>query len=211
MRSARSSRRAIRMGIAALFVFLAGCASINPAGPVTPLPASLPEGITAVDPPGAPNDFTLTSQANKPVHLSDYRGKLVLMTFGYTHCPDECPINLANFTQVKHALGSDADQVVFMFISVDGTRDTPDVLAKYIASFDPAFVGLTGDETSIQSVAKIYGGELMKDQGTDAVNYTVTHTASWFLVDRQGRWRRVYSYQTDPKIVAADIRQALKG
>jgi protein SCO1/2 len=188
---------------------LAGCAL-----QAQPSATPMPEGITAVEPPGPPNDFTLISQASQPVHLSDFRGKLVLMTFGYTHCPpdDECPLNLARFKQVKAALAGDADQVVFVFVSIDNQRDTPDVLANYLSAFDPAFIGLTGDDQAIQKVAKDYGVLYMKDNESDTGNpadYLMTHTASWFLVDRQGRWRRVYSYGTDPEVVAADLQQML--
>ncbi len=188
---------------------LAGCAS-----QAEPTETPMLQGITAVEPPGPPNDFTLTNQANQPVHLSDFRGKLVLMTFGYTHCPpdDECPLNLARFTQVKAALARDADQVVFVFITIDNRRDTPEVLAKYISAFDPAFFALTGDDQAIQKVAKDYSVLYVKEDASDTddpADYVMTHTASWFLVDRQGRWRRMYSYGTDPEVVAADLRQML--
>jgi protein SCO1/2 len=188
---------------------LAGCAS-----QARPTETPMPEGVTAVEPPGPPNDFTLINQANQPVHLNDFRGRLVLMTFGYTHCPpgDECPLNLARFTQVKAALAHDADQVVFVFITIDNQRDTPEVLAKYIGAFDPAFVALTGDDQAIRNVAQDYSVLYAKDKAGvtgDPADYKMTHTASWFLVDRQGRWRRVYSYGTDPEVVAADLRQML--
>jgi protein SCO1/2 len=201
----------VRSSIVPLIVIvaglLAGCAS-----QARPTETPMPEGVTAVEPPSPPNDFTLISQANQPVHLSDFRGKLVLMTFGYTHCPDVCPLNLARFTQVKAALARDADQIVFVFITIDNQRDTPEVLAKYISAFDPAFFGLTGDDQAIQKVTKDYSVLYKKDQAShmgDPADYMMTHTASWFLVDRQGRWRRVYSYGTDPEVVAADLRQML--
>src|SRR5262245_40036804 len=122
----------------------------------TPTPTAVPQGVNILEPPKALVDFTLTSQANKPLKLSDLKGKLALMTFGYTNCPDVCPATLAKFTQIKEQLAADASRVNFVFISVDGVRDTPDVLTTYLKQFDPSFVGLTGDEPTMRAVGKDY-------------------------------------------------------
>ncbi len=192
---------------------LAGCAVGTPAAPAggagTATPA--PQGVVVVEPPGLINDFTLTSQANKPMKFSELRGRLALVTFGYTHCPDVCPVNLARFKQVRIALETAADQVNFVFISVDGKRDTPEVLAMHLAAFDETFIGLTGEETAVRQVAKDFGVifYVTNDARTQA-DYLVTHTASSFLVGREGWLRRVYAYGTEPEIVAADIKAMLK-
>jgi protein SCO1/2 len=172
---------------------------------------NLPEGVNAIDPPVQLNDFTLTNQQNEPVHLRDLEGKDTLITFGYTHCPDVCPINLASFKQVKKNLGENAFQVNFVFFSVDGKRDTPDVLAKHLQLFDPGFIGITGADAAIRPVTQQFG--VYYEIGTPApeqTDYWVSHTASSFLVDKHGRLIRAYAYQTPPDVIAADIRQNLK-
>ena len=105
----------------------------------------------------------------------------------------------------------DASQVVFVFVSVDGARDTPEMLASYLGLFDPAFVGLTGDEATLHTITKQYGATFSYDkQDPNQTDYSVTHTAAWFLVNRDGNLRRVYSYDTKPEIAAADIKQVLR-
>ena len=171
----------------------------------TPTPV---DGIQAIEPPLALADFTLTDQHNQPIRLSDLKGKAVLLTFGYTHCPDVCPVNLANFKRIKQMLGTDAARVAFAFVSVDGKRDTPPVLARYIDLFDPSFIGMMGDDSATHQAAKQFGAAYFID--SDAVDYTVTHTAATFLVDPQNQWRRVYSFNLPPAQIAADIEQMLK-
>jgi len=171
----------------------------------TPTPV---DGIQAIEPPLALADFTLTDQHNQPIHLSDLKGKAVLLTFGYTHCPDVCPVNLANFKRIKQMLGTDGARVAFAFVSVDGKRDTPSVLARYIDLFDPSFIGMMGDDSATHQAAKQFGAAYFID--SDAVDYTVTHTAATFLVDPQNQWRRVYSFNLPPAQIAADIEQMLK-
>ncbi len=199
-----------RVLAALLFLIaLAGCAAppTPPRRVSTPTPA--PEGVTVLDPPGLIHDFTLTNQANRPMKFNELRGKLVLMTFGYTHCPDICPVNLARFKQVRMLLGDAASQVAFVFVSVDGKRDTPDVLAKHLSLFDSSFIGLTGSESDVRAVAKDFAVTFVIDNAASQTDYTVTHTASSFLVDRQGMLIRVYAYGTDAAILAADIQPML--
>ena len=170
-----------------------------------------PEGVTAVDPPVQLNDFSLTNQQDKPVHLRDLEGKDTLITFGYTHCPDVCPINLANFKQVKKNLGENASQVNFVFFSVDGKRDTPEVLAKHLALFDPGFIGITGTEAAVRPVTQQFGVYFEIGVPTPGqTDYFVSHTASSFLVDKHGKLVRVYAYQTSAEVMADDILQNLK-
>ncbi len=131
----------LRLLIAVLWIgVLSACSTLAPA--VTPTP--LPEGINAIDPPLALQAFTLVDQHGAPFSLSNLKGRLALITFGYTHCPDVCPVNLANFKEIAQRLGTNAQQVAFVFVSVDGKRDTPPVLANYMNLFDPSFIGLHG-------------------------------------------------------------------
>jgi len=195
-----------------LMVVLVGCGAAPQAQPTKPkvTPTQPPEGVNVLEPPLPVGDFTLTTQQNKPARLSDWKGKLVLMAFGYTHCPDVCPITLARFKQVKEALGSEAQQVGFVWISVDGGRDKPEVLANYLSMFDPTFVGMTGDEPTLRKIAQDFGVTFSLDKtDPNQTDYTVTHTASWFLVGRDGKLRRVYSYGTNHEIIAADMKQIL--
>ncbi len=192
-----------------LITVLAGCGAAPKAQPKI-TPTQPPEGVNVLEPPLPINDFTLTNQQNKPAHLSDWKGKLVLMAFGYTHCPDVCPITLARFKQVKDLLANNAEQVKFVFISVDGVRDTPEILGSYLSNFDPKFIGLTGDEPTLRKIAKDYGVSFYTDKkDPNQTDYTVTHTASWFLVGKDGKLWRVYSYGTNQDTIAADVKQVL--
>ena len=193
--------------LALLASILAACGSGRAVTP-TPTPG---EGVTFIDPPVDLQNFTLTSAQNTPLSLSDLKGKLSVFTFGYTHCPDVCPINLANFKLVKKELGSDADKVNFVFVSVDGKRDTPAVLAKHLQIFDQTFIGLTGDDAAIAPVAKAFYVSYVINPPDSSGDYTVMHTASWFLVDAEGRLRRVYGYGTSPQVITDDLEELLSG
>jgi len=188
-------------------ILVVGCSA--PAAPPTPTSA-LPQGITAIDPPIVLKDFSFLNQDSLPVGLKDWMGKLTLVTFGYTHCPDVCPINLAKFKQVKLALKDTAAQVNFVFVSVDGARDTPDVLKNHLRLFDPSIVGLTSDDVATRALATQFGvGYKLEKATPDQKDYSVTHTASSFLVDREGRLARLYSYDLKFDAIAADIQQML--
>lgn len=161
---------------------------------------------TALDPPRQLTDFTLTSQSGAPLRLSDLRGKYVLLFFGYSHCPDVCPTTLSDFVLAKRGLSTLASQVRFVFVSVDGARDTPPVLTRFLSSFDPSFVGLQGDDVTLGQIGKEYGLFYQREQvaGTSQP-YMVTHSSSSYLIDRAGRLRMVYHFGTPPKLIASDI------
>ncbi len=181
---------------------LAGCGSGDASGPTpTPLPGTL------LDPPKEIGDFTLTDHTGQPFRLSDLRGKVALLFFGYTNCPDICPTTLAEFKRVKALLGKDAARVAFVFVSVDGERDTPEQLAAYVRAFDPEFIGLTGDDATIRAIARDYGVFYQRvSYEESAAGYLVDHTASTFGVDQEGRLRLVFSYGTDPAAIVARVR-----
>ena len=168
-----------------------------------------PVGVT-IDPPKPMPGFSLVNQDGQPTTLADLRGKPLLFVFAYTHCPDICPMTVADFTRVKKALDSNGGKVNFGFISVDGERDTPEVLKTYLALFDDAFIGLTGAPSVIAQIAKDYGAkfEMQKPQGTQA-SYLVSHTSFLYLLDGQGRWRKSYAFQTRAEPIANDLRQLL--
>lgn len=185
------------------------------------------KGAAIVEPPHLLQDFTLTDNTGEAISLSDLRGQAVLMFFGYTHCPDVCPTTLADYTRVKQALGRDADQVAFVFVSVDGTRDTPEVLTQYLGQFDANFIGMTGDKTTLRRIGAEYGllfqqkttsvgdgheaeHEHQEGHDLDAENYFVQHTSPSFLVDPDGYLRMVYFYGTKPEVIAEGVRNALR-
>lgn len=171
----------------------------------TPLPG------TVLDPPRDVADFTLTDQTGSPMKLSDLGGKVAVLFFGYTFCPDICPTTLSDFKLVKRALGDDAAQVAFVFISVDGERDTPERLAQYVGAFDPDFIGLTGDEPTLRQIAQDYGVFFQRTtyDNTQA-DYLVDHTASSFVVGPDSRLHIVIPYDTDPEVIAQRIKTLLK-
>lgn len=176
-------------------------------------PAPTPTvGGLVVDKDTPARDFTLTDQNGQPLKLSDLRGRAVLLFFGYTHCPDICPLSMGEFKTVKKALGDRAEDVAFVMISLDPARDTPEVLKRYVEAFDPAFIGLTGDENAVRSASADYGVqyEQQKPPGT-AATYLIAHTAFSYLLDQEGRWRRTYPFQTPAEMVARDIVRILDG
>jgi protein SCO1 len=166
-------------------------------------------GITEVDPVEPIEDFTLTSTESKPVKFSDYRGKWVLLYFGFTYCPDFCPTTLLDFKQIKSELGEDANKVAFMMISVDGERDTPEALSSYLQRYDPEFIGLTGTSEEVRPAAAEFGAHFEKRENPGSEYYTVDHTVSIFLINPEGEWTTLYAHGTDPAMVAEDIKSKL--
>lgn len=193
--------------LALAVVLLVGCGAAPAATPTRTPP---PEGVRVIDPPFTVRDFTMTDHLGAERRLSDLSDRLALITFGFTHCPDICPANLANFKLVQNALGDDAERVAFVFVSVDGTRDTPEVMARHLALFDPEFIGLTADEGTARVAAQDFGVTFSREElpGSEA-GYTVNHTASSFLVDHALGLMRIYAYGIDFQIIAADIRAIL--
>jgi protein SCO1/2 len=155
-------------------------------------------------------DFTLTGLGEQRVKLSDFRGQLVLLYFGYTYCPDICPATLAELALARRALGSDGSQVQVIMVSIDPERDTPGVLATYLKRFDPSFVGLSGPLDEIASVAISLGIFHEKHEGTVDTGYLVNHTGSVLAIDREGYLRLLYPPGTRGQDIAADLRHLLK-
>jgi protein SCO1/2 len=143
--------------------------------------------------------------------LADYKGKAVVVFFGYTHCPDVCPTTLAEMKAALARLGEDAKRVQVLFVTVDPERDTRDVLAQYVPAFDPSFVGLYGDADTTAKVAKDFKVFYQKVAGSRAETYTVDHTAGSYIFDPQGRLRLYVRYGASPDDLAADLRQLLAG
>ncbi len=133
--------------------------------------------------------FKLTDDLGKPVTGADYRGKVVLLYFGYTHCPDVCPLTLAQLHVVMQRLGPLADGARILFVSVDPARDTPAVLHAYVNAFDSHAVGLTGEPRAIEALSKRYRSAFTREPGSADGNYEVSHSSAIYVFDRDGKAR----------------------
>lgn len=154
--------------------------------------------------------FSLIGTDGKRVTDKDFRGKLMLVFFGYTHCPDVCPTELQNMAEALDKLGPDANQVAPIFISVDPARDTPEALAAYVKNFGPRIIGLTGSADDIASAAKAYRVYFSSAEG-GAGNYTVDHSAFVYLMDREGNYLTHFMFNSPPETVAAAIKKHISG
>jgi len=156
-------------------------------------------------------DFELTGAGGRRVHLHDFQGKVVLLYFGYTFCPDVCPTTMRDLAQAMKILGPQkARQVQVIMISVDPLRDTPDRVDEYVHHFDPHFIGLTGTEKEIAQVATLYGIYYHKHEGTAATGYIVDHTATVTVVDQKGYIRLLFTFGTTPEQIADDLAYMLR-
>jgi len=173
-------------------------------------PPTGPTGF-ATKPPKAMGDFTLTDQNGKPMNFSDLRGSPVLMFFGYTYCPDVCPLTMSDYRRVKTALGDKAANVKFMMVSFDGNRDSPEVIKRYVEAFDPTFIGLTGKPELVAKISADYGAfaDIRRVEGTQA-EYQVGHSAFSYLIDQKGNWLMTYPVGTPPANITKDIARLLQ-
>lgn len=162
-------------------------------------------------PPRLAPAVALTDQHGQPFDLASQHGKVVLLFFGYTNCPDVCPTTLSDFITVKERLGKRADDVRFVFVSVDPARDTPERLTQYLDFFDPSFIGLTGTPEQIDAVKQGYGVFSQARESTSSLGYLVDHTTTTFLIDPDGNERLVYGYGTDPAAIAEDVSHLVGG
>lgn len=143
--------------------------------------------------------------------LADFKGKAVVVFFGYTNCPDVCPTSLAMLMQVMQLLGPDASRVQVLFVTVDPNRDTAERLKQYVGAFDPGFLGLTGSEAEIAAVAREFRVVYEKHGDVASGRYSVDHTAGCFIFDPQGRARLFARYGETAERIAADLRRLLAG
>jgi protein SCO1/2 len=157
------------------------------------------------------SDFALTDHTGKQRTLADFKGKAVLVFFGFMNCPDVCPTTMAEMAGVMKALGPDADRVQVLFITVDPERDTPELLAKYVPAFDPRFLGLTGDKAAIEKVAKEFRVFYQKSPGKEPGSYTMDHTAGSYVFDPQGRVRLFVRHGQGGEPIVHDLKILLSG
>lgn len=164
---------------------------------------------TVIQSPEPSHDFTLTS-ANGDVSLSDFRGKVVLIYFGYTFCPDVCPGTLGNVAQALRDMGTKAEDVQLIMVSLDPERDTPEKLAEYMGHFHPSFIGITGTKEELDKVASLYGIYYQKNEGSNATGYLIDHTATLLVLDREGYLKLVFPYGVTAQDIADDLKYMLR-
>jgi protein SCO1/2 len=141
--------------------------------------------------------------------LADFKGKVTVVFFGFTHCPDVCPTTLVELVEVKRLLGKDGQRVQGVFVTVDPERDTPQVLKTYVSSFDPTFVALRGSPEQTLAAAKEFKVFFAKVPGKDSTSYSMDHTAASYVFDTRGRVRLYTRYGSGPKALAEDIHRLL--
>jgi protein SCO1 len=163
-----------------------------------------------IDPPVPAPEIVLDSTHGGEYKLSDQKGRLVLIFFGYTSCPDVCPITLSEMRQIRSRLGDRASEVDFVYVTVDPERDTLDHMTNYLNAFDPAVIGLTGSEEAMEPVWAPYGVWREIQEGATAAGYLVGHSSRLYLIDRNNNLRSTYSFGTPVEDVEADLRFLLK-
>jgi len=168
--------------------------------------------FTAINITGADyaKDFALTDHNGQLRSLKDFHGKIVMMFFGYTQCPDVCPTSMVEMVRIKQLLGPDGDKLQGLFVTVDPERDTPELLKAYMENFDPTFLALYTTPDKIAALAKDYKVYYKKVPGPTPTSYTMDHTAGSYVYDTQGQLRLFTRYGTQPELTAADIRLLLQ-
>jgi len=165
---------------------------------------------TVIQSPETSYDFKLTG-INGDVSLSDYHGKLVLVYFGYTFCPDICPATLANVGQALRKMGDDkASEIQTIMISLDPERDTPQKLAEYVIHFHPSFIGITGSNEKLAEVTSLYGIFYEKHEDGTATKYLIDHTATLLVIDREGYLKLVFPFGVTSDEIADDLKYMLR-
>jgi protein SCO1/2 len=194
---------------AMLAMALALAACNKPAGP--PVAPKAPVGFKNTDLTGLSyaRDFALTDHNGKPRTLADFKGKVVLIFFGYTQCPDVCPTTLTELAQVMKEMGPKADQVQVLFVTVDPARDTQALLAQYVPAFDKRFLGLYGDAKATAAVAKEFKVFYAKVDGREKGSYSMDHTSGSYVFDREGKIRLFVRHGQGAAPITHDLLQLL--
>ncbi len=167
--------------------------------------------FAAIDVTGAnyATDFALMDHNGQLRHLQDFAGKVVVMFFGYTQCPDVCPTSMGELAEVKQLLGARGDKLQGIFVTVDPERDTPELLKAYMGNFDPSFLALRPAPDKLAEFAKSYKVYYKKVDGKTATSYTMDHSAGSYVYDIQGKLRLFTRYGSGAKLLAADINLLL--
>lgn len=204
-----SAGRAALFALAAASTLLAACNKQGEGAQMMLSPAKSSFRNTDVTGLEYAKDFALPDHTGKLRTLADFKGKAVVVFFGYTQCPDVCPTTMAEMANVMQQLGPQAEKVQVLFITVDPERDTPELLSKYVPAFDPRFLGLVGDKASTEKVAKDFKVFYQKVQGKEAGSYTMDHTAGSYVFDPQGRIRLFVRHGQGAEPIAHDLKLLL--
>jgi protein SCO1/2 len=174
-------------------------------------PAPQPPSFQATDITGAAfaRDFKLTDHNGQVRTLADFRGKVVAIFFGYTHCPDVCPTTLSDFAMALQQLGPQAERVQVVFVTVDPQRDTPDLLKQFVPAFNPDFLGMYTDADSLKILANEYKVVYQKSSVKAADDYLIDHSAGTYIYDPKGRLRLLMPYGSSPDVIAQDLKMLL--
>jgi len=192
-----SRRRALSIILLVVAVVLGSCRQSG----------SAPEfKLTDVSGASLGRELNLLDHNGRPRTLADFRGKVVVVFFGFAQCPDVCPTTLAELAAVAKELGKDGERMQVLFVTVDPERDTPEVLREYVPSFNPQFLGLYGDAEATARVAKEFKIFYQKQQQKGAAGYSVDHSAGSYIIDRQGRLRLYARYGAGAPALLHDIR-----
>lgn len=194
------SRTLLLIALSLLALVVAGCGPRQPAFKGT--------DITGVD---WGKDFRLADHTGTTRTLADFRGKVVVVFFGYTHCPDVCPTTLAEMANVMKRLGKDAQRVQVLFITLDPARDKPELLAQYVPSFHPTFLALSADEATTRKTAQDFKVFYQKQETGSKVGYTLDHAANTFVYDPAGRLRLLFGFGSGVDNIYHDINELLSG
>lgn len=195
--SCARSRRPLAAGLVLAALASTAACRARDAGP-----ASDPVRLDEYDFGG---DFQLTAHDGRPFRLSDARGKVVLLFFGYTSCPDICPMTLAAIRQVEERLGTRRDRLLTVFVSVDPERDTPSALKDYLGHFGLNAVGVTGPPSALDPVVSQYKAFYEYVTSDTAMDYLVDHTTTLYLIDRQGKVRHLFGYGDPPERILEGV------
>lgn len=163
-----------------------------------------------IEPPMQAKDFTLSDQFGRTFTLSEQKGKVVLLFFGYTSCPDVCPTTMADFKRITEFLGDKAAEVTFVMITADPERDTAERMGAYVNAFHPDFIGLSGTPEELQAIYSDFG-VFVEREVTDNPNYEVSHTARVYVINRDGDLRLTFPFGLEARAMADDIAHLLAG
>jgi protein SCO1/2 len=189
----------VRLLILTLALLLAGCDS---------RPQFANTDISEAD---YARDFALTDHTGKPRTMADFRGKAVVIFFGYTQCPDVCPTTMTGMAEAMKLMGADAAKVQVLFVTVDPERDTQELLAQYVPVFNPSFLGLYADAQTIAKTAQAFRVFYKKQPGSTPTTYTVDHSAGSYVYDPQGRLRLYIKHGEKPEVIAKDLKLLVAG
>ena len=208
MNHSMNKRQALqRIAKAAAWASFAGIAGVNLAACSEAKPNFNGVDITGAD---YAKDFSLTDADGKLRTLADYKGKAVVLFFGYAQCPDVCPTTMSEMAQVKQQLGADGDKLQVLFVTVDPARDTSQVMKAYMGAFDPSFVALIPTAEQLPVVAKDFKVYYKKVEGKTPTSYSMDHSAASFVYDPQGRLRLYERYGAGVPALVSDLKTLLK-